>query len=85
MRKTMVKITKTYKHKKYDVSLGDSCIYESKEKKVYGIHKDYILINGYNDSYLAADDPQCLGHVLPEAVEKGYSKWVNIEDIFIIQ
>ena len=81
----MAKITKKYKHEKYDISLGDSCIYKSKEKKVYGIHRDYVLLNGYDDSYIQADDPSCCGHVLPEAVEKGYSKWVNMENIFIIQ
>ena len=81
----MVKITKTYKHKRYDVSLGDSCIYKLKEKKIYGINEDFILINGYDDSYLPASDSSCYGYVLPKAVEKGYSKWVNIEDIFIIE
>ena len=81
----MVSITKNFKHKKYDLYLRDKCIYSCSKYKICGIYEDIVLLNGYDNNYLKASDKDCKGYVLPKAVKKGYSKWVFIESIYIIQ
>ena len=79
----MVKIVNNYKHEKYDISLGDKCLYDGGKKyKIYGIYEDFVLLNGYDDSYVSASDDECNGYVLQKAVEKGYSKWTEIDCIY---